>query len=208
MKFLVLIFFLLSSMRGYSSSLERRERTSGTVMAGYQMIASWVPFRWSASYSYIFNSQWTAELEWSRGYFGTGMYGIEFAGATENRYSLVARKFVGNSFHYIFGLFKNDFHAELASGWLDNTSTQIDDFRVKGSGLVVGVGNRWQWDSGFTLGVDWFRMNYPLFDKLVDNEVLDNIEDSDDAEMVKDAIDKVKNVPTFVLLGVNLGYSF
>lgn len=191
------------------SSSDYRERSSGTLMAGYQVLATWIPFKWNLSYSYLFDRKWSVELEWSRGSYGIGAFGFDAARITENRYTLMVRRYVGNSFHFILGGFKNDFHGELGDRILkDMTDTSIDDFRVQGMGFTFGLGNRWQWNNGFTLGIDWFRLNVPLFEKKVDNEVLKNINDNNDLRIVKDAIQKVKNIPTFVLLGLNLGYSF
>ncbi len=208
MKSWLFIFLISFSVCAQTVTTKIKEpHSTGTVMVGYEIFASWLPFRWTGSYTHLINKKWSAEAEWSRGYFGTGIVGYDLASVSENRFSLVARKYVGNSLNLIFGGFKNDFHAKLGSELLDDT-TGVNDFRVQGLGLAVGIGNRWQWQNGFTFGVEWFRMNVPLFDKKVDSEVLDNITDKNDIAAVKNAIDKVKNVPTFVLLGINLGYTF
>lgn len=186
-----------------------RDQSLGSVMLGYQVLTTWIPFKWTASYNHIFNKKWTAELEYTRGNFGIGAFGFDVASVSENRYSLLARRYLGNSFHWILGAFKNDFHAELGSSIVnDMTNTSIDDFRVQGIGVTVGIGNRWQWGNGFTLGLDWIRMNVPLLDKKVDNKVLDRIDDNSDLSTVKKYIRRIENVPTFVLLGINLGYTF
>jgi hypothetical protein len=188
------------------SSLHR-QNSLGSVMLGYQVLTSWVPFKWTASYTQIFNRSWSAELEYSRGNFGVGLFGFDAARIREHRYSLLGRRYFGNSFNILFGAFKNDFHASLGSGLLNNNEW-IDDFRVQGMGLTIGIGNRWQWHNGFTMGVDWFRLNIPLIDKKVENDVLNNIEDNSDLRSVRDNINRVRNLPNFVLLGVNLGYTF
>lgn len=192
-----------------SRSADYREDSIGTVMAGYQFLASWIPSKWSAAYTQNFNRKWSLEAEYLKGSMGIGAFGFDAASITETRYSLVGRRFVGNSFNFILGAFKNDFEAQLGNDIVnDMTDKSIDEFEVSGMGLALGIGNRWQWGNGLTFGIDWFRMNVPLFEKKVDNDVLNKIDDNNDLSRVKDYIDKVKNIPTFVLLGFNLGYTF
>ena len=192
-----------------SNSASFRNQNNHSAMLGYQILTSWVPFKWSASYTYNFNSRWSLEGEFNRGSWGIGAFGFDAVSVKETRYSLLARKFIGNSFHFIIGAFKSDFHAELGSKYLEEMNDKTySDFRVQGIGAVIGFGNRWQWQRGFTLGIDWFRMNIPLIDKKVENEVIDNINDDSDASFVKKWVRRVQNIPTFVLFGLNIGYSF
>lgn len=196
------LYFLISF-----SLFAQTEHTTGTVMVGNQLFSSWLPFRWTASYTHILNPQWSIEAEWARKKYGVGAFGIDAASVTENVYSLVARRYVTNSLHWIFGGYKEDFHAELGSDFVAD-ETAVSDVRVQAMGVALGIGNRWRWKKGFTCGIDWFRINIPLFNKKVDNEALDNINDANDLSSVKNSIEKVKNVPTFVLFGINLGYTF
>lgn len=184
-------------------SEENRANSTGTFMAGFQVLNIWVPLKWSLSYTHIASSRWSFEGELSRGSLGIGTFGFDLARVTETRYSLLGRRYLGNSFHFIIGAFKNDFEAKLGSKYVDRlTNHSVDSFRVKGLGITLGLGNRWQWGSGLTLGIDWFRMNVPLFDKRVENEYVDEI------GTVRNTIQKVRDIPTFVLFGFNLGYTF
>ena len=186
-----------------------RENSNQTVMVGYEFLSSWLPFKLTAGYTYIFNKEWSLEAEFARGKFGAGFFGVDLASVAEYRYSLIARRYSGNSFNFIFGVYKDDFWAKLGSSYLDDMSdTSIDDFGVKVLGLALGVGNRWQWENGFSLGIDWFRMNAPIFARKAEDAILDNIEDDSDRDMIKSGINKVSKVPTFVLLGLYVGYSF
>lgn len=192
-----------------SHSADLRELHHHTGMLGYEFISSWLPFKFVGSYTYNLNRKWSFELEMARGRFGTGLIGVDLASVTEYRYSLLARRFTGNSFHFLFGFYKDDFRATLGSDILDDMSdTSVKDLRVEVMGATVGIGNRWQWQSGFTLDIDWFRMNMPVFGQDVDDEALKNVVDDNDYEMIQDGLHKVAHVPTFVLCGIYLGYSF
>lgn len=192
-----------------SRSVDYREQTLGAVLVGHQFLSTWIPSKWSVSYTQNFNRKWSLEAEYLKGNMGLGAFGFDAASITETRLSLVGRRFIGNSLNFIVGAFKNDFEAQLGNDIVNDMSDKsIDEFEVSGVGLALGIGNRWQWSNGFTIGVDWFRVNIPLFEKRVDNDVLNRIDDNNDLSRVKDYITKVKNIPTFVLLGFNLGYSF
>lgn len=186
-----------------------REHSHGTALVGYELLSTWIPSKFTFSYTHIFNKTWSVEAEFARGHFGAGLFGFDIASVTEYRYSILARRYTGNSFHWIFGLYKDDFRAKLGSDVLDDMSdTSLDDMNVKVVGATVGFGNRWQWSNGFTLGLDWVRMNMPLFDRKIDDGVLKNIDDGSDHDSVKKGLNRVASVPTFTLLGIYLGYTF
>jgi hypothetical protein len=186
-----------------------RSQSKGTVMVGLELFTSWVPFKLTAGYTYIFNKDWSLEAEFARGHFGAGLYGFNLASVNEYRYSLLARRYLGNSFHWIFGLYKDDFRASFGSDYLDDMSdTSIDDLKVEILGATLGVGNRWQWKNGLTMGMDWVRTNIPIFDRKVDDGVLKNLEDVSDHDRVKKVINRVVSVPSFTLFGLYLGYTF
>lgn len=186
-----------------------RDHSKGTAMVGLELFTSWVPFKLTAGYTYIFNKKWSVEAEFARGKFGAGLYGFNLADVTEYRYSLLARRYTGNSFHWIFGLYKDDFRARIGSDYLKNMSnTSIDDMKVEILGATLGLGNRWQWKSGLTVGMDWVRTNIPIFDRKVDDGVLRNIDDGSDNNRVKRMINRVAGVPSFTLFGLYLGYTF
>jgi hypothetical protein len=192
-----------------SNSYAYRGRSRGSVLVGYEFLSSWIPFKKTLSYTHIFNPKWSLEFEYAFNSIGFPVWLIDIGSISEKRYSLQARRYWGNSFHFIFGAYHSEFEARVGNDILERMSnTRIDEFKVRGTGLTGGIGNRWQWGNGVTFGVDWFRMSIPVIDKKVDNDILNNINDRNDLKDVKDVIDKLKNIPTFVLLGLHLGYSF
>lgn len=186
-----------------------RENSRGTALVGFEFLSTWIPFKFTGSYTHIINKNWSIEGEIGRGSFGAGAFGFDLASITELRYSILARRYLRNSFNLLFGVYKNDLRAKLGSDILDNMSdTSIDDLNVKVFGAAVGFGNRWQWGNGFTLGIDWFRVNAPIFDRKVDRSVLNNIDDNSDYQVVEKVFDRASKIPTFVLGGLYLGYTF
>ena len=191
-------------------SADYREETFGTVMVGYQLVASWIPSKKTLSYTQNFNRKWSLEGEYSWSSVDVpSIAGIDLGEIKEKRYTLQARRFVGNSFHFSFGAAYNDFFARVGSDILDRLGNEIkSSFRAQNLGATLGLGNRWQWGNGFTLGVDWIRLNVPVFETAIKDNLIKDIADSDDQTDTKQAIRTVNRLPTFVLLGLNLGYSF
>lgn len=186
-----------------------REESLGSVMVGYQLITSWIPSKKTLSYTHIFNRKWSLEGEYSVSSIEAPIYGVDLGEIKERRYSLQMRRYWGNSFNFTFGPVYNDVKARLGSDILDSLGTEIkSSFRVQNLGLTVGMGNRWQWGNGFTLGLDWIRLNVPVLETAVKDNVLDDISKSSDRTDVKEVIRTLNRVPTFVLLGINLGYTF
>ena len=73
-----------------------------------------------------------------------------------------ARYFVGNSFYVSGGLGQRTITADF-----DIQSTLIDygiksNIEAKSTSFMVAIGNQWQWDSGFSLGVEWIGYIVPL----------------------------------------------
>jgi len=105
-------------------------------MLGCQIISSWMPFKWGASYGYDFDRRWLLDVEYSQSRLGLGALGLDVASVTERRYSILARRFLGNSFHLIIGAFRNEFEARVGNEILDNMANQIvDELKVSAMGL-------------------------------------------------------------------------
>lgn len=191
------------------SSKENRERSLGTVMVGYQPITSWLPSKKTLSYNHIFNEKWTVEGEFSFATINAPYIGVDLGKIKERRYTLQARRYVGNSFHFTFGAVYSTFSARLGSDILDSFGNEINsEFSAENIGATGGIGNRWQWQNGFTLGIDWIRLNIPLYESRVEDKVLESVGGSSDREDIKDVIRTFNRIPTFVLFGINLGYTF
>ncbi len=186
-----------------------RDDSTGSIMVGYQFLTSWLPSKKTISYTHIFNQKWSLEGEYSWASINFPIVGVDLGEIKEKRYTLEARRYVGNSFHFTFGAVLNEFKARLGSDFLDNLGNEIhSDFEVHNIGVTGGIGNRWQWQNGFTLGLDWFRINIPVAETKLEDNVLDDIPGGSDRKEVKKVIRALNRIPTFVLFGVNLGYTF
>jgi hypothetical protein len=188
-------------------SADNRRNSKHSLMLGYQFLTTWLPGKKAINYSYIHSERWTWDLEYSWASIDTPIVGVDLGQIAEKRYSLMARRYVSNSFHFILGAMYQDFHARASAKMLQQ-GADIATFGAESAGAVLGIGNRWQWKNGFTLGVDWLRINVPLFSTKVENKILDDTKSDSDSNDVKKVIRAFNRIPTFVVFGLNLGYSF
>ena len=187
---------------------EDKEYFNGSILAGYQHFSSWVNDKISGSYTYYFSQDHALEYEFATGKKQLDVNSVELGDLTEYRYSLLWKYFLKNSFHVSFGTYFNQLDFEVGENVRDVDGNAIDEeIKVMTYGLSVGIGNRWQWDNGFTLGVDWVRVNQPVGDYSENTSVSKRLseEDQDDLKKVGRMF---RNMPTFMYLGISAGYSY
>lgn len=191
------------------SSRENRAQDVNTLLVGYQLVTSWLPSKIALSYAYTFNENWSLEGAYSFSSVNDPFFWIDLGQIQEKRFNLHALRFVGNSFHFSFGLVFSQFSARLGNQFLDQLGQRLtSSFDAQNIGVSGGIGNRWQWSNGITLGIDWIRLNVPVFETYVRDDVLDAISNQSEQEEVKDVIRTFNRIPTFVLFGLSLGHSF
>lgn len=192
--------------KGADTTRENRSASTGTLMFGWEPFATWIPSKWGMSYTQILNEKWSVELEYYSGSINSSYVGVDLGAVKERRFTLQARRYVGNSFHFSFGPVLSDFNARLGSSIV--ASNYSSSFSAQNLGVAGGIGNRWQWSNGVTFGIDWFRISIPVVTTKIEDKVLNDITNSGDSEDIKNIIRTFNRVPTFVLLGLNLGYTF
>ena len=186
-------------------SEDLRDDSFGTLAVGYQPFTTWIPSKLTASYTQIFNRKWTLEGEYSRGTLSVPVFDIDIGKITEERVTLHSRYYPGNSFNWSFGLMYQKGEAKLGAD-IPATSS-LDVFEMESFGATFGFGNRWQWKNGITFGIDWFRVNQPLFGRWENESVLKTVT-ADDADDLKKIMRAFNTLPTFVFLGFQLGWTF
>ncbi len=186
-------------------SEDLREDSFGTLAVGYQPFTTWIPSKWTASYTQIFNRNWTLEGEYSKGSLSVPVFSVDIGEIKEERVTLQSRYYPGNSFNWSFGLMYQKGEAKLGAD-IPATSS-LDVFEMESFGATLGFGNRWQWQNGMTFGIDWFRVNQPLFGRWENESVLKTVS-ANDADELKKIMRAFNTLPTFVFLGIQLGYTF
>lgn len=184
-----------------------RADSFGSLMVGFQALNTWVPAKKTASYTQNFNRNWGLELEYAVSKLSVDVAGIDLGKIEENRYSLLGKYFVGNSFYFNFGAYVSRVEIFVGDKFEDTFGNRINDsFIMDIYGGSFGVGNRWIFDNGITLGVDWLRFNMPIATS-TKQRVLKSLdeENSDDVKKVEKVFN---NFPAFTFVGFNVGYTF
>lgn len=130
-----------------------------------------------------------------------------------------ARYFVGNSFYVSGGLGQRTITADF-----DIQSTLIDygiksNIEAKSTSVMIALGNQWQWDSGFSLGVEWLGYIVPLSASSTDSLDETGADAGSASSANKSSVDSLKKDSTDLaetigelstprLFMISLGWSF
>lgn len=184
-----------------------REDSFGSLMVGYQVLNTWVPAKKTLSYTQNFTRNWGLEFEYAVSKLSIDIAGIDLGRVEENRYSLLGKYFVGNSFYFNFGGYISKLELFVGDKFGDVAGNRINDsFIIEIYGASFGVGNRWIFDNGISLGVDWLRFNMPVATS-TKQRILKEL-DEENSDDVKSVTKVFKNFPAFTFVGVNIGYTF
>lgn len=172
-----------------------------------------VPFKHGPVFGWIIDENWTIEASYFTGSLSFGTSFISVGSFSENLIAVQARYYPRNTFNWIFGFSRQSYRANLGSSLISglsggNIPGDVDVLAVSTIGLQIGFGNRWQWDNGFTLGVDWVVLNFPFQTLKTDAPFLDYVTNPNDRQTVEDVIRVMKFFPTGALTKVSLGYTF
>lgn len=184
-----------------------REDSFGTVMVGYQYANNWVPRKGVASYTQILNRQWSIEGEYATSQKDITLVGINLGMMKEDRYSLLAKYYIGNSFHVSFGGYMSEINIKDNGNLTDANGNPVKrKFELENYGIAAAFGSRWQNSWGLTWGVDWFRVNVPVKDGKIVRRSGDL--NGDGHQDVNRSFRLLRTFPTFTFVGVSIGYTF
>ncbi len=184
-----------------------------SILADIAPLSMWVPYKLGLTLGWQFQEDWAVEASYLQGKIDLDNTGVEGVGdAKEDRIDVVIRKYFCGSFSVFGGYSYQSVNAEASDQVrTDNPGLPFYDTTIKTHGVIAGIGNRWMWGSGFTLGVDWISAIIPLSNK-VDNDFRDLIPsdytDAQDRKDIIDAMDKIEKTPRLTLLHLKLGWTF
>ncbi|MBC7457490.1 MAG: hypothetical protein H7235_04380, partial [Bdellovibrionaceae bacterium] len=140
-------------------------------------------------------------------------YSVDIASMTEQKFSFMNRNFSQDSnFNFYYGLSYATLEAKLGADYLNsvpaNQRPNTDMLKIHVLALDLGIGNRWYFDNGLNIGVDWIGITQPITSLKKEQHFTDYSINPDE----KDNVDKFLNLATFLprlyLLKFQLGYSF
>lgn len=197
------------------ASARRRGESTVIGLVDYSLYDLLIPSKIGATVGWIPSAQSTYELEYLRGSAKLPVVLEHLGSMTDTRISLLKRSYgarARGSFNFHYGVSYFMFDMKIGNDILSRASAgQISDYDVvsiHSVGLVAGLGNRWTFNRGITLSVDWFSWAQPLFVTKRDVRVLDYISNSNDRSNVDGATKVIAYFPRFTFLKFQLGMSF
>lgn len=116
--------------------------------------------------------------------------------------------FVGNSFYVFAGAGMRMMEATSSDFVLSSSSEEYVSTHANTSVVAQGgIGNRWQWDSGFTLGCDWVGYAYPVAELSRSSSYEGEPSEEEQAESQAD-FDARATAGTLVAVRFHLGFAF
>lgn len=195
----------------HQQTLNRTDKTI-TVGGAYGIYSFLVPGKKGLQLTWLQNSRWTWEADYFSGDWGFNKYGINLVSLTEKLTTIKMRKYWASSFNLTAGIGEREMAFELGSTLLDripeNKIPNKKLIEIKRYILTFGIGNRWHFPKGFTVGADWLEIAAPVGKARVQSEIVDAIENDSDRKNAKKAISYLQNLPTINVVKLSMGYSF
>ena len=188
------------------------DRDPFRISYAYSPIGLLMPVKHGPAFSYRDDNKWAYEASYFSGSFELSTSVIDIGSFKESLIIANGRYFTSNgSFNLIVGLSRQSYEARLGSdllGRLNPNMGGVDLLSVQTLGLQLGLGNLWSLGKGFSIGVDWFVLNFPFLTLKNSAPVLDYVGNSDDRRRIEDALKVMRYLPTAAFFKANLGYSF
>lgn len=190
-------------------SRDARANTRYTALANYAYVDMWVPSKFGLALAYNPDPREAIELAYDRGSVGYDYFSVSIGRVSDDRFSLVWRRFQGfNSFNYFVGVHHEEFRVRIGDTLLRTAGGRGDILELARVGLTFGLGNRWQTPGGFTWGVDWLVVHVPITTLRTRSPFLDATGDERYRGQVDNVLRLFRGVPTVSALKIQLGYSF
>lgn len=174
----------------------------------YAYLDTWLPGKFGLTASYG-NKDRVYELAFQQASYGFDVLVSDLGNITDRRIHLTTRSHTwGSSFNFQYGAYYNSFEVKLGNSYTDLVGDKFDVLKVETAGVMWGVGNRWTWDNGISLGFDWFKVFWPLMTLNEDTDFIDEAPAGDEKDDAKELHDAIAGLPTFTLSHFEIGYRF
>lgn len=197
---------------GKKTSRQNRQDTDYSLFYMPMNYGIIMPTKTGFAGSWMINGEWSLEAEYLKGGYNLGFLGIDLFDLSERIIGLNARWYAANSFNLKMGLGERKYNFSLGSDYLNKiTGGDVSEemsLSVKNQVLLLGLGNRWQFDRGFTIGFDWFELIIPVGNSSVKENFLHSVKDQGERDDIQDVIDYMRTGTTFNALKLHVGYAF
>lgn len=171
-----------------------------------------LPTKRGFALSWIANENLTVEAEYLSGSYGLGFLSVDLVSLSESLTTVRARYYPWNSFNLFAGIAQREYRfgvgPEIQDKVADYSSADLPRLSIKNQVLSFGLGSRWQFDNGITVGVDWLEWVKGIGKGEIDEHITVLIKDPKYKASMQNVLNYMRYGSTFNALKIQLGYTF
>lgn len=206
---IVMMFSITCQQSLAADSRTNRGDSSFGIDIGLAPVSFPLPGTKVASLYYIASPGWQIGLEYAWTTLGLSALSFEIGEVEETNKTIKARYFPSNSFNWIMGYGQRDVKVKLPGDLFDLVTHDYNNIitHTKTNYAQVGMGNQWQWKSGYAFSVDWLTINIPVKAEVVSSA--DQYANSEsDAEHIRRAEKILSWYPQTWIFEIKVGFAF
>lgn len=195
-----------------SNGGDRREASKISLLGEYSTFDLLLPGKLGGSIGWVQDRSTSIEAEYLSASYSVPAFIEDIGSFTDKRISIVRRVYGDrNSLNFHYGLSYFDTNINVGSKYLataTNTNAYAELMKQRSIGFIIGVGNRWTFPKGFTVGVDWISYAQPVFVVDQDSSIINSIKDENAKKTVQDVFQAALYFPRISVFKVALGWTF
>lgn len=198
--------------KNYSEIPLRRNEKDFALTGSYSYFDFWTFGKTGIAGSWQ-SSESAYDLIYQHGSLGYGFTLVDLGKFSEDRFQALKRSYNNrNTFNWYYGLYYDKFDLVFGDKIMNTITSgaypNAELLRIETIGVTFGISNRWQFASGFVVGIDWAEINWPIYVLEKKAAMLESNASESDKQTVRDGMDILSRVPAFAIGKISLGYSF
>ena len=189
----------------------RRADKTVSLVGNYGLYSFIVPGKKGAQLAWLQSPSSTWELDYFSGDYGLNKYGINLISFGERVIVGRYRKYWQSSFNLGVGLGERTYSFELGNRLTENIPGDILNeeklIELKRYVFDFSMGNRWHFNKGFILSMDWFELSIPIGPGSKKAAIVDRVSNSEDKENTRKVLRYLNYLPTLTFLKVGIGFA-
>lgn len=193
------------------TQVARRADKTISLVVNYGLYSFIVPGKKGAQLTWMQSPSSSWELDYFSGDYGLKKYGINLVSFGERVIVGRYRKYWQSSFNLGMGLGERTYSFELGSRLTENIPGEIISreklIELKRYVFDFSLGNRWHFNKGFVLSMDWFELSVPFGPGSKKAAIVDRVPNSEDRENTRKVLRYLNYMPTLTFLKVGVGFA-
>jgi hypothetical protein len=193
------------------TQVARRADKTLSLVGNYGLYSFIVPGKKGAQLTWLKSPGSSWELDYFSGDYGLNKYGINLISFGERVIVGRYRKYWQSSFNLGLGFGERTFSFELGNQLTENIPGDIVRkeklIELKRYVFDFSMGNRWHFNKGFILSMDWFELSMPFGPASKKTAIVDRITSTEGRKNTQKILDYLNYLPTLTFLKVGVGFA-